>query len=170
MTPLAIIGRLDQSAAAGATSRQALDTMVALLRTPPSFWIVIGLGILASPWLVRAPQDAGRTARLISLALAAFIFGLAVLALIGFTSRFIEIFADLLGSPSQLLIFPFVLGASPLGAALLVLAWYYVHPLSRLQAASASPLRAGVRAFTPMIVAFVVFGIAVVISVFIRLI
>jgi len=170
MTLLAIITRLEPSDAAGAIPQQSLDATVALLRTPPSFWFVIGLGILLSPWLVHAPKNISNRARHSSLALAAFVFGTAVVLLLIFTTRFIQIFADLFGSPSQLLIFPFVLGASPLGAALLVLAWYYLHPLSRLTAAPSRPFRAGLRAFTPMAIAIIIFGFAVVISIFTRLI
>jgi hypothetical protein len=90
--------------------------------------------------------------------------------LLAFTHRFTEIFADLLGSPAQLLVFPFVLGASPLGAALLVLAWYYLHPLPRLQAAPATPFRAGLKAFSPMMIGIMIFGFSVVVSIFTRLI
>jgi len=106
----------------------------------------------------------------VSLALAACLFAAGVLVLLVFTHRFIEIFADLLGSPAQLLVFPFVLGASPLGAALLVLAWYYLHPLPRLQASPVTPLRAGLKAFSPMIIGMIIFGFAVVLSIFTRLI
>lgn len=170
MTPLAIIMRLEPSGATGAIAQESLDATVALLRTPTSFWLVIGLGVLLSPWLVHAPENVSNRARQTSLGIAALLFGGAVLLLLTFTTRFIQIFADLFGSPSHLLIFPFVLGASPLGAALLVLAWYYLHPLSRLTAAPASPFRAGIRAFTPMASAIIIFGVAVVISIFIRLI
>ncbi len=59
---LAIIGSLEPGSAVATSSQHSMESMVTLLSTPPSFWVVIILGIAASPWMVRRSVQGKRGA------------------------------------------------------------------------------------------------------------
>jgi hypothetical protein len=171
MQLLAIIGSLEPGSAVATNSQHSMETMVTLLSTPPSFWVVIILGIVASPWMVRPQAHTAKRRYMATYIVAALIFVAAILMFHLIRDRFISIFADLLGSPEQLFIFPFVLGACPLGAVLLVLSWYYVHPVPRIKesADGGVGVKSRLTSFAPMIFAIILFGIAIVFSLTMRL-
>jgi len=170
MTILASIVILDgTNSAASVSTPFVMESMVNLLSTPPSFWIVIILGIIASPWMIRPPAYSSIRRNTITYIASALFFIAAILLFILIRDRFISIFADLMRTPRFLFIFPFALGASPIGAALLVLSWYFVHPIPRLKEETGKGIHADFLAFTPMILTTVLLGAAMVISIFIRL-
>ena len=171
MQLLAIIGSLEPGSAAAISSPHSMESMVTLLSTPPSFWVVIILGIAASPWMVRRPVESYTGRYIGPFTASALIFLGTILLFMKVRQEFISIFADLFGSPEQLFIFPFALGSSPLGAVLLVLAWYYVHPVPRIKesAGGGAVVKSRLTSFAPMIFTIILFGIAINFSLMMRL-
>lgn len=172
MNILSIIGSLD----AGTNTvtsvdrlHYSMDNALSLLQTPTSFWVIILLGIALSPWMVRR-QAATTTRQRISIyGAAAVIFLTTLLLFLRLRQQFISICADLLGSPEWFLIFPFQLGASSTGAILLVLAWYYVHPMAWLRQSVTVERMLILKSFTPMLLTIFVLGFMTVINFFMLL-
>jgi len=93
---------------------------------------------------------------------------LAIILFLHLRQQFISIMGDLRDSPECFLIFPFQLGASSAGAVLLVLAWYYVHPLAWLRP-DATTKRAISASFTPMLLTMGILAVMMVFSIFMML-
>ena len=171
MQNLAIITALGTNDVPAVDMARSVDLAVRFLQTPMTFWVIMLAGVVASPWMVRnSTRGAGisRQHLLIHCA-SAVVFTSAVALFLMIRHRFIEIFAELFSSPEFFLIFPFQLGASSLGAVLLVLAWYSVHPIAWLRPGEAHTA-AILKSFTPMLVTMLAFGAMLVISIFIMLV
>lgn len=149
---LAIIGTLGPSnATADEVRRRSMEFALSLLQTPSLFWVIILAGIILSPWAVRAKDPCTSKLRYAILAFSAVFFLSAILMFIFVRRHFINLFEDFFDSPEFFLIFPFQLGASSIGAVLLVLAWYYVHPLVWLRPRMPTKKMAIFSSFAPML-------------------
>jgi len=149
---LAIIGTLGPSnATADEVHRRSMEFALSLLQTPSLFWVIIIAGIILSPWAVRTKETYTSKLRYIILAFSAVLFLSGILVFVHVRRHFISLFGDFFDSPEFFLIFPFQLGASSIGAVLLVLAWYYVHPLAWLRPKTSTKKTAIFSSFAPML-------------------
>jgi len=167
---LALIGSLETNGVSVADVHNSMERAVSLLETPVTFWVIILAGIALSPWMVRPRAESASTHRKAIFGASALLFLAALLGFMSVRQQFISIYADFFASPEWLLNFPFQLGASTIGATLLVLAWYYVHPVAWLRPGVTTGKMVILKAFTPMILTFVAVGFMMVISVFMRLV
>jgi len=170
MIPLAIIGRLGTNAIDRAADLNAVAQAVIVLHTPVSYWIVVIVGVVASRWLVRPPENTAQQHDGAIYIASACLFVVALLTYLHVRNQFITIFAELLERSDDLLIMPMLLGSSPIGAALLILSWYYAHPIARRRVGSCSNARAILTSFVPMVLVFVLIGALITFGLFLRLV
>jgi hypothetical protein len=172
ITPLLIItARLSTNDAASVSAQMSSEQVARLVETPSLFWVVIALGIALSPFMARpVAGHADKKAQAYFYATSAILFFSSVMAFVHIRDRFVLIFADLLRPAYGVLTFPLLLGSSPLGAALLIFAWYYVHPVPRLKAGPRSTGASILRAFIPMVLMFLFISFTVMVGIFMRLI
>jgi hypothetical protein len=168
---LAIIGEIGTNHVDSVTTQVSLDAMVSSLETPSVFWIVIILGMVFSPFMVHPRSGCvNKKAQMYLYVISAILFFLSIMAFLHVRDSFVLIFADLLPPAYGMLSFPILLGSSPLGAALLIFAWYYAHPVYRLKAGQDSTKTSILRTFTPMMLMFLFVSFAITIGFFIRLV
>lgn len=148
----------------------AVEQAVNALHTPLSYWIVIIIGLVASRWLVRPPEkEVQKNDDAVFLA-SACLFVVALLSYLHIRNQFIPIYVDLIGRSDALLTMPMLLGSSPIGAVLLILSWYYVHPIARRQVGPSTGIKTILNSFAPMVLLFIFIGALITMGLFLRLV
>jgi len=170
MNQLAIIGNLGTNSADHAANLSAVSNAVDSLHTPAIYWVVVIVGVIASRWLVRpSDRDTQHGDWLIYIA-SAILFLIALLAYLHIRNKFIDIFAELTESVHSLLIMPMLLGSSPIGAVLLILSWYYFHPIARRPNREYNGIISFINLLMPMAEFIIFLGSLILVGLFLRLI
>ena len=170
MNQLAIIGILDTNSIDRAANLTAVSRAVDSLHTPTIYWAVVIVGLIASRWLVRPPGRDNQHGDWLIYIASAGLFLIALLAYLHIRGRFIDIFAELTESVQSLLIMPMLLGSSPIGAVMLILSWYYFHPIARRTNREYHGIKSFINLFMPMAVFIIIFGSLIIGSLFLRMI
>lgn len=170
MELLTIVGSLGTNALDRLDSPATIEQVVMSLHTPTSYWVVVIIGLIASRWLVQPPEKKVHRMDEVIYIASAGLFLVALLFYLHIRNKFIPIYAELWEQPESLLIIPILLGSSPLGAVLLILSWYYAHPIARRRVDREPGARDVLCTFIPMAVVFVVIGTLIAIGLFLRLV